>query len=165
MTSNYFKYRATYQWNSKPKYVWSNIQDFFYWIKAFFQRGWRGWADCDTWGMDGYLLEIMLPMIKHLKETKHGYPGTLTEERWDKIMDKMISGLEAGNRVFEDDYIDKIQPDWLNEVKGEDLLEQINRVKIKPETWTKYRQMERKDEKEFRRAMALITEYFFALWD
>ena len=160
-----FKYQATYKWNSDPKHIWSNIEDFFYWIKYFFQRGWRGWANCDTWGMDGYLLEVMIPMMKHLKETKHGHPACYTEKRWDKIMDKMISGLEAGDRFLEGDYFDEIQPDWASEITGENLLDKINKHPIKKSTWTKYNQMSRKDEKEFHRAMELINRDFFALWD
>jgi hypothetical protein len=159
-----FKYKATYKWNSKPKYIWSNIEDFFYWIKHFIQRGWRGWADCDTWGMDGYLIEVMIPMLKHLKETKHGYPGDLTPGRWDKIMDKMIKGLEAGDRFLEDDYLGQIQPDWAKDL-GDNWLEELNKHPIKKESWKKYHQMARKDEKEFHRAIELINHYFFALWD
>ena len=160
-----FKYHAAYRWNSKPKYIWSNVQDFFYWIKYFFQRGWRGYADCDVWGVDGYLLEVMLPMLKQLKVKKHGHPAIYTEERWEKIMNKMIKGLEAGNRVLEDNYLDIASPGWADEYKGEDWLETMNRHPIPKRDWKKYRSMYRKDEKEFHEAMRLINRDWFALWD
>lgn len=44
----------------------------------------------DTWNMDQTLAMIIHPMLVQLKATKHGYPGTLTEERWDEILDEMI---------------------------------------------------------------------------
>lgn len=44
----------------------------------------------DTWGMDTTLAAIILPMLKQLKATKHGYPSNLTEKKWNYIMDEMI---------------------------------------------------------------------------
>jgi hypothetical protein len=44
----------------------------------------------DTWGMDTTLATIILPMLKQLKATKHGYPSNLTEKKWNYIMDEMI---------------------------------------------------------------------------
>lgn len=71
----------------------------------------------DTWSMDATLALIILPMLKQLKETKHGYPYTDREDapegeeykddtdpvrepsgyssaRWDYIMDQMIWSFE-----------------------------------------------------------------------
>jgi hypothetical protein len=160
-----FKYKATYKWNSEPKYIWSNIEDFFYWIKCFFQRGWRGYADCDVWDMHVYLIEVMLPMLKQLKVKKHGHPAAYTEARWEKIMDKMIKGLEAGERVLDDNYLDIVQPGWADELKGENWLESLRKHPIKKAAWKKYWELYRKDEKEFHEAMRLINRDWFALWD
>lgn len=44
----------------------------------------------DTWNMDHTLALIILPMLKQLKATKHGYPADLKEEEWDCILDEMI---------------------------------------------------------------------------
>ena len=159
-----FKYHADYRWDY-PKGFWNNIIDFFYWIKWFIQRGWRGYADCDVWGVDYYLIKVMLPMLKQLKERKHGYPGTLTSARWDKIMDKMIAGLEAGDRFNNDEYLDIIQPNWADDFKTKSMAEALNNHPITKESWKKYNQMTKKDEKKFHEAMRLINIWFFALWD
>ena len=81
----------------------------------------------DTWSMDHTLAYIVLPMLKQLKETKHGAPNvdledvpeglrpTNTEEwqklyneggetddkffeRWDWVMDEMIHAFEQKNK-------------------------------------------------------------------
>ena len=44
----------------------------------------------DTWNMDHTLSYIIVPMLEQLKATKHGYPSSLAEERWDEILDEMI---------------------------------------------------------------------------
>ena len=48
----------------------------------------------DTWSMDHTLAHIILPMLKQLKATNHGYPSELTEQEWDEIQDKMIWAFE-----------------------------------------------------------------------
>ena len=59
----------------------------------------------DTWSMDSTLAMIIHPMLVQLKETTHGYPSELTEERWNEILDEMIWAFEQKNRDhWEDDY-------------------------------------------------------------
>tara|TARA_B100001093_G_C26677603_1_gene949002 strand:- start:278 stop:634 length:357 start_codon:yes stop_codon:yes gene_type:complete len=48
----------------------------------------------DTWSMDHTLAMIIHPMLVQLKETTHGYPSELTEERWNEILDEMIWAFE-----------------------------------------------------------------------
>lgn len=80
----------------------------------------------DTWSMDHTLADVVLPMLKQLKETKHGAPFTDDEdvpdnlksinatpkveewdtdefhfERWDWILDEMIWAFEQ--KVTDDD--------------------------------------------------------------
>ena len=50
----------------------------------------------DTWNMDTTLAYIVLPMLKQLKATKHGYPSNLPNEAvWDDILDKMIFAFNS----------------------------------------------------------------------
>jgi hypothetical protein len=86
----------------------------------------------DTWSMDHTLAPIILPMLKQLKETKHGAPWVAVADvpkelrptkkevleyskdgstddkffkRWDWILDEMIWAFEQKNRDhWEDDY-------------------------------------------------------------
>ncbi len=147
----------------------NNLKDFWYTIrrfdlsynckkvKFFFQRGKRGWADCDVWNVDGYLAKIIPPMLKRLKETTHSYPGYgegKTPEDWNALLDKMIEGWDAAKRVYEDEYVDTFQPGWFG--KGE---------KITHETLDKCLHASMKDQKLFKSRMKIFTEWFFGLWD
>jgi len=86
----------------------------------------------DTWSMDLTLAHIIVPMLKQLKETKHGAPGSLPEfaltstgssqycfdfyseednaaweaghMHWDELMDKMIWSFEQVLINWEDQY-------------------------------------------------------------
>jgi len=61
----------------------------------------------DTWNMDHTLALIILPMLKQLRATKHGIPGSFihdgkdgdkefaeAELRWNAVMDEMIWAFE-----------------------------------------------------------------------
>lgn len=83
-----------------------NPMTYFRHFREFVQRGRRGWADSDIWGMDGYLCEVMIPMLERLKDDKHGYPcppdavfdpetGDGTDEeyaRWEREWDNRLNG-------------------------------------------------------------------------
>ena len=59
----------------------------------------------DTWDCAHTLSHIVLPMLKQYKETTHGYPGDLTEQLWDEILDKMIWSFDQHNRDEPDEPI------------------------------------------------------------
>ena len=83
----------------------------------------------DTWSMDSTLADIILPMLRQLQKTKHGYPmvddedvpeylrshmaqpkenewdwDSLAEQRWDWVLEEMIFAFEK-----------KCQEDWESE--------------------------------------------------
>ena len=69
-------------------------------IRWFIQRGLYGYADCDWWGLNGYLL-AWLPSALHKLAAGHSHPAGLTAEEWNNILEKIASGLDKGR-----DYLD-----------------------------------------------------------
>ena len=137
------------------------MKRFYHRIKWFIQRGRRGYADCDVVDMDSYLIKTILPMLKQLKEIKHGHPHGTTSEEWDQILSDMIAGFEAGKHLLEDNYMDEIQPGWYDPTKdGPDC------VNISESSYAKEAEMQQKDKEKFeKKGLALLTDWFFALWD
>ena len=112
-------------WEDRPQ-TW--LYKFLSWIHSKNQRTIKVHIDrWDTWSMDHTLAYIVLPMLKQLKETKHGAPqvdyedvpkelrptkkelaaynkdGTTDDkffERWDWVLDEMIFAFE--NKVNDD---------------------------------------------------------------
>ena len=83
------------------------LSPFTYWraAKQFLQRGWRGWADSDTWDLCGYLAQVVPPALEHMKATTPGYPGITgaeTPEEWDARLDEMIAGFRAAYVVHDE---------------------------------------------------------------
>jgi len=101
----------------------------------------------DTWSMDYTLAHIVLPMLKQLKETKHGAPNVDVEDvpeelwpnckevlaydkdgstddnffkRWDYVMDEMIWSFQ---HKVDDDWVEATYPDFPDETAGYDVKE------------------------------------------
>jgi len=54
----------------------------------------QGFEPTECWNLDNTIAKFITPRLKYLKEHKCGYPGNLTENEWDDIMDKMIYAFE-----------------------------------------------------------------------
>jgi hypothetical protein len=63
-------------------------------IKHFWQRRTRGWDNSDTYSLDFTIGRFIYPRLKKFKELNKGFPGGLTSEKWDEILDKMIAAFE-----------------------------------------------------------------------
>jgi hypothetical protein len=61
-------------------------------IKSFFQRGFRGWADEDTWDLDFYLATVISQSLKHLK-----YYSSINK----KDLNIIIKGFEANLKMID----------------------------------------------------------------
>ena len=88
-------------------------------LRWYHQRATRGWADCDVWGLDNYICDVMVPALEHLRTSKGGVPvppdavwdsetGDVTDaesERWDRVwnerLDEMIAGFKAAAAVID----------------------------------------------------------------
>jgi len=164
---SYTKFDAPYRWvfawedyrKNPMRYIpqtvelcVKNISYFFKWLKWCLQRGFRGWADCDWWSMDYYLIDIIIPMLKTLRDNQMGHPCDLTEEQWVEKLNEMIEGFEAGKRVLDDEYYEIVSPDFPEkDATRKEVLE-----------WGR---MNMADQKIFKQKMKIFIKYFFNLWD
>lgn len=67
-------------------------------IKRFFlfpyQKLTRGFSDKETWNLDETFAKLIAERLKRFKQVTNGHPTQLTPEKWDKILDEMITGFE-----------------------------------------------------------------------
>ena len=132
----------------------NDLRDMPYKVKWFIQRGSRGWADCDWWNMDSYLVSIIIPMLKRFRADIHGYPCGLTEKKWDSLLGEMIEGFEAAKRVIDDEYYKEVSGDSVEAIK--------NASKDEIKQWGA---MNMADQKLFAKKGRIFIKHFFGLWD
>ena len=108
--------------------------------------------DFDTWSMDHTLAHIIVPMLKQLKETKHGAPQIDAEDvpkelrptkkeindynkngevdlnffaRWDWALDEMIFAFESKHEDWEEQFISGEHDILCIEIEDTDLVELV----------------------------------------
>ncbi len=132
---------------NRPVPIWKEVYYFLYrlWyqlfeeipheIKWFFQRGKRGWADCDLWALDDYLAGWLPNALTELRKYQHGYPSELTFKKWQAIEKQMIKSFQA--------------------------VQKINDLPPNNSYYKNYKKLK----KEFEKGGKLFIKYFFSLWD
>lgn len=142
----------------------------------------------DTWSMDHTLAMIILPMLKQLKETKHGSPmvddcdvpehmrcndpesesfweetepGNV-HERWNWVMNEMIWTFEQKNRDWwEEDYIiEQGEIDFDTEADEDDTVE----LKWKKEHVVDW-EGQKAHQERMNNGFRLFGKYYEGLWD
>ena len=134
----------------------------------------------DTWSMDYTLSHIITPMLKQLKETKHGAPYVDDEDvpeelkstsappkenewdtdenhfkRWDWVLNEMIWAFEQNlDYNSEEKFFDHSDV----EIKKHDIFGQIHKIKIDQEG-LKIHQDRKKN------GFRLFGKYYQGLWD
>lgn len=142
----------------------------------------------DTWGMDHTLAHIILPMLKQLKETKHGAPwvdlkdvpkelhgkrltkkqreqGDLDDmhfERWNYVLDEMIFAFES---ELDDSWQDQFES-GVNDLQCKKLENGMSEIIEGPNHTKVYDWEGRKAyEARIQNGFRLFGKYYQSLWD
>jgi hypothetical protein len=153
-------------------------------VRAFIQRGRRGWADSDTWNLDSYLVRWLPDALRYLKQHTHGIPNEMFEEselerhaagematkeevaraeaRWNATLDKMIEGFEAYARAAKFTYEEELGPFPVQ--RPDDMTHEAWDATSKAH-FERCRELARRDLARFKEGMALLSEHFGSLWN
>ena len=143
-----------------------------YW---FFQRGKRGWADCDTWDLYSYLARVIKGSVKHLKDSKMGTPTIMFDspkcddpqdtrraiQKWQDILENIIWSFDMYEKVANGDVhvycpgqSEELNKDWAKK------LEEIDKRYGMPIHY-----MEKYEYEKMMRGFDYLRDYFSCLWD
>lgn len=92
-------YLSVYYW---PYRLWhNNIKSFPSEVKWFWQRGRRGYADCDVWDLHYYISTWLPKALRKLAKDCYGCPEKLLDRskrnqcwQWPRILKEMAKGFE-----------------------------------------------------------------------
>jgi hypothetical protein len=177
--------------NPYRKFCWPwwkeyiNLKNYYRAVKYFCQRGYRGYADCDSWDADSYLESVILGVIKNLKENSHGYPMSMADykmdeelpegvedmgyEKWKAVLQEIISGLEASNELRNEDTV--LPGTYSDEpIEFEDIPDKPGFTKLKETDIPRfnkdlYEQWAEPLRKKKKRAMLLLCKHWGSFWD
>lgn len=141
------------------------IKSFIYKIKWFIQRGKRGYSDYDIFDISDWFIQVIVPMLKQLKETKCGYPCDMTEEEWNSQLDKMIKcfmEISEDGCSMKNEYENKVFESFDIEDTNKDKTEECKELR---EKWlSREKEINNYKEKMKIEAFNLFSKYFWNLW-
>lgn len=79
---------------------WLDPRTYYYDLRAFYQRGRRGWADRDLWSLDDYLAGWMGDALHKLNEDSHH--ADAHGKKGLREYQQMIEGWDAAERYISD---------------------------------------------------------------
>lgn len=172
---------------------WLDPRTYWNTVVVIYQRATRGWAYCDTWGLDSYVCDVIVPALEHLKETTHGFPvpddavidpdtGDATHEEyerwqteWDARLDEMIAGFKAAQEVLEgppERFFPKrpVEEVALDQLEADrEAAERANGFQrwVSPYDYDKegYEAWTKEREEVRQKGFETFTKYFYSLWD
>lgn len=152
------------------------IKHFFKNIKWVWQRITRGYADCDIWSLDAWLVCLLPQAIRTLESKLHGHPYDMTEEEWHEYLLKMATH-------FENYYVAHIE--WENPIelpsfsveelfeKNGQKLRRLSIDEVKNYDYQEKRKLWREEEEkhakymkeELHKGLSMLEARFGDLWD
>ena len=102
MSNNIFKQYYS-PWRYPSNWI-KNIRLFFRRYKWAYQRAKRGFADCDAWNMDGWILNLFHDSLSYLADNHYGYPGNdeyPTDEAWTAQLKELAQLFYQANESNE----------------------------------------------------------------
>ena len=152
-----------YKWYY-PQYWHKNIRMFFRSIKYAYQRITKGYANCDTFDLDNYYLNIFTGTLNHLADNHWGCPGNEEfpkDEDWTKYLKEMalkFYNANESNEAYPTPEADK----WWKWIEEHDK----NIDNSYSETmFQEANENDKKRDKEMHEGMKMLDHVFWNLWD
>ncbi len=148
------KERPIKYYTSKIYYrVINFLEDVPRYVKRFIQRGKRGYANCDVWGLNYYLSDVIEHSIRDLKKNLNGHPIGLTEGQWVDILNSISYTFNLAKQCSEGDLM--LLRDKKDRNKYTTIFEKDNNTRC----------MNLKEIKAYDLGFKNFKEYFHNLWD
>ena len=153
-----------YKWRY-PSCWFKNIRMFIHSIKYAYQRITKGYADCDTFDLDSYYLDIFNGTLNYLADHHWGYPGHDefdTDEKWTAYLKEMAQKFYQANESNE--YYDTPNQEkwweWIEENNSNSKDNSYIKDMLNEERFLAWRR-----EQDMREGLDMMKNVFFSLWD
>lgn len=172
------KYTAWSFCYSKRHYLthpWKWFKDLWRGIRDSWMRAKYGFCYSDVWDWDNWFLYTTPQMLRHMADKGSAYPGMPpfeTSEKWHDWLHEVADLLESGREDWQDAH-NEYHDEYMKQLSGihwEDDNEYIHcmtreKTEIDKKYWDRAHELSKQGEDNVRRAMSMMGEHFFCLWD
>jgi len=153
---------GTWNWIGYRGEVWR-------YVVRFWQRGLKGYATCDVWGLNYYLAAVILGSVTELRNNLNGHPCDLKDlNEWKSILEQIIWTFEVVINIYDHDWM-YLEPERRNAVEMKKLYkfaaECEKSHKKRGLDKTKYHVMTYEECERYEKGWEQFQRYFFSLWD
>jgi hypothetical protein len=144
---------------------------FFRSFKYAYQRIVRGYANCDTFDLDNYYLDIFYNTLTHLADNHCAYPGDNefdTDEKWTAYLKEMADCFYRANEA--NNFYDTPETDKWWAWSHSNAAGWRTNNGIAEETYVKNMlneeaMLSKKRQQDMEKGMDMLKHTFFDLWD
>lgn len=129
------------------------LEDIPRYTKSFLQRGKRGYANSDVWGLGYYLSDIIEHSVGDLKKNLNGHPTELSEGQWVDILNSISYTFYLAKKCSAGDLA--LIRDKKDREKFNKIFKERNVIRC----------MNLKEIRAYDLGWKNFKEYFFSLWD
>ena len=156
-----YQYSFHFRWWQKLFFGWGSL-----WrsLKATVHWVFKGYTYEMLWGMDYYLMDVIILKLKHFKDAnKYGHPCDLqSDEEWHNVLSEMIDKFEKmRDTYYENMVLDTEMYTEPSETEGYRTINFHRQPDDELVRNTCYKAQRQNDEE----ALELFTKYFRDLWD
>ena len=171
-----------FRWAWQPRYYlikpWKWIKELFSNIRAAWMRAIKGYCYMDVWNWDDWFCSVVPPMLRAMADKGMAYPGSDpfdTPEKWHDWLYEMAHLIETADETWQDEhneyyeeYMKHIMDDWKPMIPDENGIYH-HTPKEPSEIHKKFmersKELAKEGEDNVRRALTLIGEHFYSIWD
>ena len=157
---------------------WKWFKDLWRNIKDVCMRARYGFTWSDVWNWDHWFLHTTPNMLRYMADHGSAYPGQPpfeTPERWHDWLHEIADLLETGNEEWQDahnkyydEYIKELSKKWQPWKPDENGMYHVptpKRTELDDKYFARSKELAEQGEANVRRAMYLLGEHFFNIWD
>lgn len=167
--------------------LWYRVPEYPYdikrYIKMWYQRANRGWADSDVWGFYDYLAKVISEGCIWLRKNKQGvpcqtYPNVKAieaednnihfkkaEEKWNKILNNIIWTFHIAQKIYNNNWIYPLYEDQYFTKEEKKKWKKWVKDSNKRFGTNNYHIMTKKEIDKYRKGWKYFQQYFGNLWD
>lgn len=167
------RYYLTHPW------VW--FKDIGHCIRDAYRRARYGWTYVDCWNWDTWFLSTTPAMLRHMADYGSAYPGYPPfdgdhgTEKWHEWLHEVADLLETGledwqdeHNEYYDEFIRQLDTKWepaFTDEHGFIHHKPKERSELENKYFARHKELSDQGEKNVRRALSMIAEHFYSLWD
>lgn len=131
-------------------------------LKYGWQRMTRGYADCDWWDMDQWIIHVFPFMLRDIANKGYAYPGGEpfeTPEKWKEWLNNTADDIEKLSEEYCESQ-NEYHNEWMDSIYSHERDSEIRKKYV-----ARFEELTNESQERAKKVFSEIGEHFYSLWD